>query len=28
VIRVWMYAPPAVVVDIDDATLAQYSGPR
>jgi hypothetical protein len=28
VIRVWMYAPPGVVVDIDDAELEEYTGPR
>jgi len=28
VIRVWMYAPAGGVVDIDDALLVQYSGPR
>jgi hypothetical protein len=28
VIRVWMYAPPGDVVDIDDAALVQYFGPR
>jgi hypothetical protein len=28
VIRVWMYAPAGVVVDIDDVTLVQYRGPR
>jgi hypothetical protein len=28
VIRVWMYAPGGGVVDIDDAVLVEYSGPR
>jgi hypothetical protein len=28
VIRVWMYAPAGVTVDIDDAALVEYSGPR
>jgi len=28
VIRVWMYTPAGDVVDIDDAMLVQYSGPR
>jgi hypothetical protein len=28
VIRVWMYAPAGGVVDIDDAVLVEYSGPR
>ena len=28
VIRVWIYTPAGVVVDIDDAALVEYSGPR
>ena len=28
VVRVWMYTPPGVAAEIDDAELAEYFGPR